>query len=98
MQSSHLKLIAELYDKCQEVVTQYAEFLRHALSPQDYQQLLPSLQVGAAQQPYLRVAPLVWVCREGMRSSATAAAAAAAVAAAAVAAAQPAGGYGPAAA
>ncbi|GAB4813521.1 hypothetical protein N2152v2_000567, partial [Parachlorella kessleri] len=43
-ESSHLKLIAELYDKCQEVLTQYAEFLRHALPAADYQQLLPSLQ------------------------------------------------------
>lgn len=45
LQSSHLKLIAEQYDKCHEVVTQYAEFLRHALPPADYQQLLPSIQV-----------------------------------------------------
>ncbi|EFN50427.1 hypothetical protein CHLNCDRAFT_144612, partial [Chlorella variabilis] len=42
--STHLKLIAELYDKCQEVCTQYAEFLQHALGPVDYATLLPSME------------------------------------------------------
>lgn len=45
LQSSHLKLIAEQYDKCQEVVTQYAEFLRHGLAPADYAKILPPIQV-----------------------------------------------------
>ncbi|KAL4451471.1 hypothetical protein ABPG75_007133 [Micractinium tetrahymenae] len=43
-QSTHLKLIAELYDKCQEVCTQYAEFLQHALPPEQYAALLPSME------------------------------------------------------
>lgn len=41
--SSHLKLVAELYDKCQEATVQYAEFLRRALSPAEYADLMPSI-------------------------------------------------------
>eukprot|EP00887_Chlorella_sp_A99_P001761 scaffold19.g1761.t1 len=42
-QSPHLKLIAELYDKCHETCTQYAEFLQHALGAEEYARLLPSM-------------------------------------------------------
>jgi THO complex subunit 2 len=44
-QSTHLKLVAELYDKCHEATLQYAEFLRQALPTAEYAALLPSIQV-----------------------------------------------------
>jgi THO complex subunit 2 len=43
-QVSHLKLVAELYDRCQEVTVQYAEFLRKALPIADYAARLPSIK------------------------------------------------------
>lgn len=43
-QSSHLKLVAELYDRCQEVTVQFAEFLRKALTLEEYAALLPSIK------------------------------------------------------
>ncbi len=43
-QVSHLKLVAELYDRCQEVTVQYAEFLRKALPLADYAARLPSIK------------------------------------------------------
>ncbi len=43
-QVSHLKLVAELYDRCQEVTVQYAEFLRKALPLSEYAALLPSIK------------------------------------------------------
>lgn len=43
-QVSHLKLVAELYDRCQEVTVQYAEFLRKALPVADYAARLPSIK------------------------------------------------------
>jgi THO complex subunit 2 len=42
-QVSHLKLVAELYDRCQEVTVQYAEFLRKALPLSEYAARLPSI-------------------------------------------------------
>ena len=32
---SHLKLVAELYDSCQETLLQYIEFLQTAIPPDD---------------------------------------------------------------
>ena len=43
-QSSHLKLVAELYDRCQEVTVQYAEFLFKALPLEEYATMLPSIE------------------------------------------------------
>jgi len=43
-QVSHLKLVAELYDRCQEVTVQYAEFLYKALPVADYAARLPSIK------------------------------------------------------
>ena len=42
--SKHLKLAAELVDKCHEVTMQYVEFLQKSLSSSDYQALLPSME------------------------------------------------------
>ena len=42
--SKHLKLAAELVDKCQEVTMQYIEFLQKSLSSSEYQALLPSIE------------------------------------------------------
>ena len=42
--SKHLKLAAELIDKCQEVTMQYIEFLQKSLSSEEYQALLPSIE------------------------------------------------------
>lgn len=42
-QSFHLKLVAELYDKCHEVTMQYIEFLHKALPAEEYASLLPSI-------------------------------------------------------
>jgi hypothetical protein len=47
--STHLKLVAELYDKCHEITLQYAELLRHALPRADYAALLPGIEVSWAQ-------------------------------------------------
>ncbi|KAK9815918.1 hypothetical protein WJX72_011962 [[Myrmecia] bisecta] len=44
MDSPHMKLIAELYDKCQETVLQYAQFLQGSLSPAAYAAFLPSIR------------------------------------------------------
>ncbi|KAK9917111.1 hypothetical protein WJX75_001006 [Coccomyxa subellipsoidea] len=41
--SPHLKLIAELYDKCQETLFLYTEFLSTALPPAERAALLPSI-------------------------------------------------------
>ena len=42
-EATHLKLVAELYDRCQEVIAQYTEFLQKALTLADYAELLPSM-------------------------------------------------------
>lgn len=42
--SKHLKLAAELLDKCQEVTMQYIEFLQKSLPPDEYQSMLPSIE------------------------------------------------------
>lgn len=42
--SKHLKLAAELLDKCQEVTMQYIEFLQKSLSQPEYQAVLPSIE------------------------------------------------------
>lgn len=41
--SKHLKLAAELLDKCQEVTMQYIEFLQKSLAPEEYEEMLPSI-------------------------------------------------------
>ncbi|RMZ55769.1 hypothetical protein APUTEX25_005810, partial [Auxenochlorella protothecoides] len=41
---SHLKLVAELYDSCQETLLQYIDFLQTAQTPTQYAALLPSIQ------------------------------------------------------
>jgi THO complex subunit 2 len=43
-QTSHLKLVAETYDRCQEVTMQYIQFLRRALSVQEYASAMPSIR------------------------------------------------------
>ena len=44
--SPHLKLVAELYDKCAETLAQYSTFLRTSLPQAEYAALLPSLQAS----------------------------------------------------
>jgi THO complex subunit 2 len=41
--SKHLKLAAELLDKCQEVTMQYIAFLQKSLMPEEYEEILPSI-------------------------------------------------------
>lgn len=41
---SHLKLVAELYDSCQETLLQYIDFLQTAQTPTEYAAMLPSIQ------------------------------------------------------
>ena len=40
----HVKLISEMYDKCQEACKQYILFLQKALSDQEYEKMLPTIQ------------------------------------------------------
>jgi len=42
--STHLKLVAELYDRAEQTLLQFGDFLQAAMAPADYAALLPPLQ------------------------------------------------------
>ncbi|KAG1660029.1 hypothetical protein FOA52_010014 [Chlamydomonas sp. UWO 241] len=44
-ESKHVKLIAEMYDRCQETCKQYIRFLQNALPEDEYARLLPPIDV-----------------------------------------------------
>jgi THO complex subunit 2 len=70
-ESVHLKLIGDLYDKCQETFLQYTEFLATSMSPQTYTSIVPSvlefctkfqLEPETAFHAVRPLLPLLYVC------------------------------------
>lgn len=41
---AHLKLVAELYDSCQQTLLQYILFMQTALAPEEYARVLPGIE------------------------------------------------------
>jgi len=61
----HLKMIGDLYDKCQETFIQYIEFISTHIPPRTYSTILPPI-TQLCQNYYLEPETVFYVCRRAL--------------------------------